>query len=181
MIRSTDHAAILFASLTLSSLRATAQSSDLLINSARTTFYTTVGIEFVGLFWIGCEIAILFCLGVSARNLLTKPIPEKLLLTPRDKRVALSYLLFFTILSVTVMARHLFVAPLPNTIATILESASAEGLSEIKSASIFRARTHLFVWFLFITGWVALEIAIVSKGVQAYRTLRQLFSEHNGA
>lgn len=181
MTRTTVHAVIIFASLTLSSLCATAQTNELLINSARKTFNTTVGIEFIGLFWIGCELAILFCLGVALRNLLAKPIPETLLLTRRDKRVALGYLIFFAILSVAILTRHLFIVPLPDAIRTIMESDSGEGVSEIKSAYIFRARTHLFIWFLFITGWAALEIAIVAKGVRAYRTLRQIFSEHQGA
>lgn len=181
MIRSRVHSATAFISLTLLSFCASSQTSNVLIHAARRTFHFNIGIEVAGLFWIGCEIAILFCMSVATRHLLARPVPKRLLLTPQDRRIAIGSILFFVLLSIAVFARHLFIAPLPDAITTILESSPGERISDIKSAYVFRARTHLFIWCLFITAWVALEIAIVAKGVRAYNSLRQLFSGHEGA
>lgn len=160
---------------------AVAQTSDTLIDIAQNAFRMSVVIELAGLFWIACEIVILFCMGVATRNLLMQPIPEKLSLTETDKRIAYAWIILFVSLSMAVLLRHVFVVPLPDALATIQGSGEGSMGLEIRSAYIIRARTHLFIWCLFITGWVALEIAIVVKGVSAYRTLRHLFHEREGA
>lgn len=180
MLQSRLNPSIVFTSFLLLSPFAASQTNEGLIDLARNTFRLNAGIEFAGVFWIGCELAILFCMSVATRHLLAKTIPSNLLLTRRDKSIAIGCVVFFVLLCVAVFARHFFIDPLPDAITKILEQNQGESVADIKSAYIFRTRTHLFIWCLFITGWVALEIAIVLKGVRAYRALHQLFGGHRG-
>ena len=52
--------------------------------------------------------------------------------------------------------------------------ATPEGVTAVGER---RTTLHLAIWSVFITGWVALEIAIVFAGLRAYRMLRGVLRE----
>ena len=126
MLQSRLNPTIVFTSLLLFSPLASSQTNQGLIDVARNTFQLNVGIEIAGLFWIGCELAILFCMSVATCHLLAKTIPDTLVLTRRDKHIAVCFVAFFVLLCVSVFARHFFIDPLPDAISKIL---GQEGLS----------------------------------------------------
>ena len=146
------------------------------IERAQAQFRQELLLETAGVFWIVAEVAILFCMTTARRIFATRPVPPRVSLTPEERRRALRWGAGSIVLIIAVFGRHLFLSPLPEALQGVL--AEGANLRE-RTQLLYMSRVHLHValWCTFITGWVALEIAIVAQGVRAYRALRRLTAD----
>lgn len=123
----------------------------------------TAALEAVGMFWLAAELAILFFIIAARRHILARPLPRTFAFNNAEKRRAALWACCFAALAAAVFARHVFhaAAPVPPDPVPLIAH---------------RARVHMAVWCAFVTGWVALEIAIVYNGYRGYAALKTLLA-----
>lgn len=120
------------------------------------------GLEFIGLFWIAAEVAILFFVLAARRHLEERPLPPAFALHPPERGRAWLWTAGFFLIAMAVLCRHL------------LSACSAVQPQDALLVFIRRARTHLAVWSGFVAVWVGLEVVIVYHGWRGYRALEAL-------
>jgi hypothetical protein len=157
-------------------LGCTVASAAPVFDRARAEFRREVAIETFGLFWIGAELAILFCMGVAVRVFAERPVPLRLALKTDERRRAVLWTVGFAGLVIAVYVRHAFLPPLPVVLQSIAATSEAV-VQDARDAYLARANLHTALWCAFIAGWVVLEIAIVVQGIRAYRRLARVIEE----
>jgi len=123
----------------------------------------TAALEGVGLFWLGAELAILFFMLAARRHIQSRPLPHSFSLNQNERRRALIWMFCFAGFAAAVLARHVIHALSPPP-------------SDTLPLVVHRARVHMTVWSGFVTGWVALELAIVYQGYRGYTALKKLLA-----
>ena len=127
-------------------------------------------IEAAGVFWIGAEVVILFVVTAALRHFNATPLPAIFALTSAEKRRAFWWAGGVALLCAATFGRHLFLTPIHTALAAI----ESPWDGEVEALYFSRAHIHLTIWCLFISAWVALEVAIVFQGVRAFARLRRL-------
>lgn len=126
----------------------------------------------MGLFWIGAEIAILFCILAARRIFETHPLPSTITLNARERRRAIVWCGAFAVLAVLVLGRY-FALPTLAESYEFLSGTYSEARAAAENLYYTHTHRHVAVWCAFITAWVVLEIVIVIQGIAAYRALRE--------
>lgn len=134
-------------------------------------------VESAGLFWLGAELAILYAMLIARRHVTSRPAPKELSLSSAERTRAVMWIAAFGVLCVIVLLRHQL---LPSAQALILQSGSRYAAEEVIRVFTQRNREHLAVWASFVTGWVALEMAIVYQGCRVFQTIRTRLGTRRG-
>jgi hypothetical protein len=161
------------------SAAASAAALPLVIESARVEFQRHLWAESAGVFWIAAEVAILFFMGVAARILEVRPLPQAISLTRTEVRRAWRAGALILVLAAFVFGRHLLWLPLPAAFEAIALSGH-DVLGQARNVVLARAHTHAALWCTLITAWMVLEIAIVIQGVRVFGRLRAIVEETRG-
>jgi len=178
-IRKTGVAGTLAFALCVVSAAASAAELPPVIESARVEFQRQLLAESAGVFWVAAEVAILFFMGVAARILEVRPLPQAIGLTGTEVRRAWRAGALILALAAFVFGRHLVWPPLPTAFETIAASGE-DVLARARDAVLERAHTHAVLWCTLITAWMVLEIAIVIQGIRVLGRLRAIVGETRG-
>jgi len=141
---------------------------------ARQIHVQRVIIESAGLFWLLAELMILFWVLAGRKHLESHAESPRFAWSPALTRRALGWSFGFAGLALLTYGRHLVWPPAHH----LLQGGAVSGIPEAALLARFtcRAHEHLALWSLFVTGWIALEIAIVYHGWRGYQCLRALLS-----
>lgn len=145
---------------------------------ARAAHVEHVIVESAGLFWLGAELAILYAMLIARRQVFSSPAPSVLALSRKERRRAAGWGVAFGLFCLVVLLRH---AVLPAAYALVHQVGNACTTEDIVRVFTQRNREHLVVWASFVTGWVALESAIVYQGWRIFRTIRERFNTRGGS
>lgn len=160
--------------LAVTQLSVLAQASEGLIQLAVSDFRSRMFIESIGIFWITAEIVILMLVVQAKRVLDTEKVPlPRLRLEGAGGWAAFSAGAVILVAALT-FGRHLIIEPMPRILERTIVELSNEDL--IVNAYTIRATIHTVVWSIFVTTWVALEVAIVFQGYRAYKNFARLFN-----
>ncbi|MBI4558316.1 MAG: hypothetical protein HY706_12110 [Candidatus Hydrogenedentes bacterium] len=131
-------------------------------------------VEAAGVFWLAAELTILFLILVARRYTLSLPLPERLTLTQHEKRRAHIWCTAILAFTGLLVARY----PLLGLWADPAGSLMQAGLPASRPQTTVIFQSHLLVWVVLITSWLALEILIVYNGWLVFRRIRDMLSEN---